>query len=259
VLADGTAYYPYVKVIQVAGKTVSQVRAELTEQLRRNIKNPQLDVRVSLFRGKRAYVTGMVAQPLAVAITDVPLRVQDAISSAKGFLPEADWSDVKLTRGGRTYTLDLLALYERGDVSQNWLLVDGDVLNVGDRNRNRVFVLGEVRRQQAKLMVNRRMSLAEALGDSDWFDMATANTSQIFVLRGSYDAPSIFHLDAASPDAILLAAQFPLRPRDVVFVGANKVSNWNRVMAQILPTIQGTWYLFDLGQRYIGPSKPLLQ
>jgi len=257
VKADGTIFYPYAGTLSVAGKNVDQVREELTERLRRNIKNPQLDVKVAVYRGKRMYVTGMVLQPTTVPITDVPMRVQDAIAAAKGFLAEADWSDVTLTRGGRAYKLDLLALYERGDVSQNWLLVDGDVVNVGDRNRNRVFVLGEVQKPQAKLMTQGRMSLAEALGDSEWFDLTTSNPAQIYVLRGNYSAPFIFHLDAGSPDALLLAAQFPLRPLDVVYVSTAELTRWNRVMTQILPTIEGLWYLLDLGQVYFGPGSPV--
>jgi polysaccharide export outer membrane protein len=106
-------------------------------------------------------------------------------------------------------------------------------------------------------MTQGRMTLAEALGDSEWFDLATANPAQIFVLRGNYDAPSIYHLDASSADAILLAAQFPLRPRDVVYVSTRGLTHWNRAMTQILPTLQGIWYPFDLGQRYIGPAKPI--
>jgi polysaccharide export outer membrane protein len=257
VKADGTAFYPYAGLLQVAGKTVSQVREELTERLRSNIKNPQLDVRVAVYRGKRVYVTGMVVQPTTVPVTDIPLRVQDAIAAARGFQPEADWSDVKLTRGAWTYKLDLLALYERGDVSQNWLLVDGDVVNVGDRNGNRVFVLGEVKKQQAKVMTQGRMTLAEALGESEWFIPESANAAKIYVLRGNYSEPLVFHLDAASPDALLLATQFPMQARDVVYVSTYALTRWNRVMTQILPTIQGIWYLLDVTQRYVGPGSPV--
>ena len=31
-------------------------------------------------------------------------------------------------------------MYERGDMTQNWLLQDGDIVNVGDRFQNRIFV-----------------------------------------------------------------------------------------------------------------------
>jgi polysaccharide export outer membrane protein len=182
-------------------------------------------------------------------ITDVPLRVQDAIAFARGFTADADQSNVTLSRGGQTYHLDLLALYELGDVSQNWMLQDGDVINVGDRTRNRVFVMGEVRQQQAKVMVKRRMTLAEAIGDSGGVDLVTANVSKIYVFRGDYHTPNIFRLDASSPDALLLATQFELQPRDVVFVSVYELTRFNRVVEQILPTVQVLFEVADLANR----------
>jgi polysaccharide export outer membrane protein len=236
--ADGTVFYPYAGVIPVAGKTVSEVREFLAQRLATVIEKPQLDVRIAAFRGKRVQVTGEVVAPSPMPIMDVPLRVQDAIAWGKGFTPDADLTNVTLTRDGKTYQLDLLALYERGDLSQNWLLNDGDVVNVGDRNRNRVFVMGEVKLQQAKLMMKKRMTLAEAIGDSGGFDFIAANTNKIYVIRGAYSAPSIYRLDASSADALLLAAHFELKPRDIVYVATNELTRWNRVIAQILPTAQ---------------------
>jgi polysaccharide export outer membrane protein len=250
VQTDGTIFYPYIGVVQVAGKTVTEVRSILTDRLKNVIVRPQLDVRIAAFRGKRVQITGEVVSPSTMPLTDVPLRVQDAIAFAKGFSPEtfatggaaglvgADPSNVTLTRDGKTYRLDLLALYENGDLSQNWLLKDGDIINVGDRNRNRVFVMGEVRTQQAKLMVKKRMTLAEAIGDSGGFDPIAANVGRIYVLRGDFSAPSIYRLDASSADALLLATQFQLRPKDVVYVSTYELTRWNRVISQILPTVE---------------------
>jgi polysaccharide export outer membrane protein len=244
---DGTTYYPHVGVIHVAGKTLPEVRAILTEKLARDIMKPQLDVRIAAFRGKRVQVTGEVIAPVTMPLTDVPLRVQDAIAFAKGFIPEslvpggpagADPSNVTLTRDGKTYRLDLLALYEGGDLSQNWLLKDGDVINVGDRNRNRIFVMGEVKQQQAKLMVKRRMTLAEAIGDSGGIDPVASAVGKIYVIRGDFNVPSIYRLDASSADALLLATQFQLRPKDIVYVATYDLTRWNRIMTQILPTVQ---------------------
>jgi len=264
--ADGSIFYPYVGAVQVAGKTVEEVRRLLTESIARAITRPQIDVRVAGFRGKKVQVTGEVVAPSTVPITDIPLRVQDALALAKGFTSESDFSRVTLSRGGKTYELDLQALYEQGDTSQNWLLQDGDVLNVPDRSRNKVFVIGEVRAPQSRVMVRGRMTLAEALTDIsgitsavsaaatggttiNWLDPAAANPAKIYVIRGSYDAPRIYHLDASSPDAILLATEFPLQPRDVVFVSTYELSRFNRVVQQILPTIQGIWQTYDIIQR----------
>jgi polysaccharide export outer membrane protein len=98
--------------------------------------------------------------------------------------------------------------------------------------------MGEVRVPQAKLMVKRRMTLSEAIGDSGGFDPLTANVGRIYVIRGNFDAPAIYRLDASSADALLLATQFQLAPGDVVFVATYELSRWNRVMTQIVPTVQ---------------------
>ncbi|NMO18131.1 sugar ABC transporter substrate-binding protein [Pyxidicoccus fallax] len=247
VAPDGTMFFPHAGVIRVAGMTLPQIRELLTQRLTSVIERPQLDVRVAGFRGQKVQVTGEVATPSTVPITDVPLRVQDAISQARGLGPEADLRSVVLTREGRTYTIDLQALYEEGDISQNWLLQDGDILHVPDRSRNKVFVLGEVRRPSSRVMVKGRMSLAEAIGDSEGFDPVTSNPSKVYVIRGNFDRPSIYKLDAGSPDALLLATQFQLQPRDVVFVSAHDLTRWNRIISQIEPTVQLLWETVRIG------------
>jgi len=249
VQADGTVFYPHVGVVEVAGKTVPEIRTTLTGRLRKYVEDPQLDVRVVAFRGKRVAVTGEVAQPSTVPLTDVPLRAQDAIAAARGLTPNSWTRAVSLTRGGKVTRLDLQAFYDEGDVSQNWLLEDGDVLHVPSREEYKVFVLGEVRQPSSKVMPKGRMTLAEAIGDSAGFDPLTSNPGGVYVFRGRYEAPHVFRLDASSPDALLLAAQFQLEPHDVVYVATYKLASWNRVVQQLLPTIQGLWQTVDLANR----------
>jgi polysaccharide export outer membrane protein len=249
VQADGTVFYPHVGVVPVAGKTLPEIRTALTERLRKVVQGPQLDVRVAAFRGQRFHVAGEVVAPGAYPISDVPLRVADAIALAKGFTTTAFPGDVTLVRGGRPQRLDLRALFEDGDRSQNWLLQDGDMIHVASAAQHKVFVLGEVRKPSSKLMSRGHMTLAEAIGDSEGFDPVTSNPGAVYVLRGRYDAPEAYRLDASSADALLLAAQFELEPLDVVFVAPYALTSWNRVIQQILPTVQGLWQSVDLANR----------
>ena len=249
VLADGTMFYPHVGVLPVAGKTIPEIRALLTERLRKVIERPQLDVRVVAFRGKRVQVTGDVVKPSTLPLTDVPLRVQDAVAQAGGLGPSAWSRSVTLTRAGQVHRLDLQALYDQGDVSQNWLLQDGDILNVPSRQQNKVFVMGEVRHPSSRLMAKGRMTLAEAISDSEGFDPLTSNPGEVYVIRGRYETPRVFNLDASSADALLLAVQFQLEPLDVVYVAPYALANWNRFVSQLMPTIQSLWQTADLANR----------
>lgn len=236
VTEDGSIYYPYVGIIPVAGKTTREVRAILAQKLSRVIEKVQIDVRVISYRSKRIYLVGEVSKPGQQPITDIPMTILEAVNLAGGFTKDADHSQVLLTRAGTTWRVDLQSLYEDGAVSQNVKLEAGDIVNVPDRSLNKVFVLGEVQKPGSYYMNKKRITLAEALADAGYVNELSANPKYIFVMRGQADSPELYHLDSKSPDALLLADRFPLRPRDIVFVDAAEVARWNRVISNVLPT-----------------------
>lgn len=243
---DGTFFYPYVGIVQAAGRTVEEIRAELTSRLSKYIEFVQLDVRVAAYRSQRVYVVGEVAQPGVQLVKDIPLTVLEAINNAGGVNSDADLRNIILTRSDKTYNINLLNLYEGGDITQNVLLQHGDVLNVPDSALNKVFVLGEtnhfvaggaIGRSRSLVMNKARMTLTEALSEAGGFDQETSDPSRIFVFRGGLGKPEIYHLDAKSPDALLLADRFPLQPRDVIYVDRAEGIRWNQIIGQIQPTI----------------------
>ncbi len=257
VRGDGTIFYPYVGVIHVAGRTVEEIREMLADRLKGYIESPQVDVRVARFRGQRVYVTGEVLKPGIYAIGDQGMTVLDAINQAGGVSISAragnaaslaftpDLAHVTVMRDGRLIHVNLRALLKDGDVSQNIPLRAGDIVHVPSNYRNKVFVLGEVRNQGALVMAEGRMSLTEAISEAGGFDQATSNPARVFVIRGQRPGkgerlkkPLVYRLNAESPDAILLADQFELRPRDIVFVSTASVVRWGRVLNQLSGTIQ---------------------
>lgn len=247
---DGNIFYPYAGVIKAVGKTVEEIREELTQKLSIYIEQVQLDVRVTSYRSQRVYVVGEVATPGIQLVKDIPLTVLEAINSAGGLGPEADSRNITLTRNGKTYSINLLTLYEGGDISQNVLLEHGDVLNVPDRQFNKVFVLGETnivnsfaagtnstQRSRSVFMNKGRMTLTEAISEGGGINQETADAARIFIFRGGVGKPEIYHLDAKSPDALLLADRFPLQPRDVIYVDRAEGIRWNQIINQIQPTV----------------------
>ena len=234
---DGTIYYPYVGVLKLGGKTLAEARVLLTEKLGKYIEDVKLDVRMAAFKSQRIYVVGEVREPGVKNINDIAPTMLEMINRSGGFAGEADRRNITLTRNGKTYRVDLLALYENGDSSQNVLLESGDVINVWDRQLNKVFVLGEVNVPGSYLMNKHRKSLAEALSDAGGVDELTSNPGQIFVVRGGSERSEIFHLDARSPDALLLADRFALLPRDVIYVDAADIVRWNRVITNVSQTV----------------------
>jgi polysaccharide export outer membrane protein len=82
-----------------------------------------------------------------------------------------------------------------------------------------------------------RMTLTEALSEAGGFNQEASDAARIFVFRGGTDKLQIFHLDAKSPDALLLSEHFPLEPHDVIFVDRAEGIRWNQIIAQIQPTV----------------------
>lgn len=248
---DGTFFYPYVGVIQAAGRTVEEIREELTQRLSKYIERVQLDVRIASYRSQRVYVVGEVTQAGIQLVKDIPLTVLEAINNAGGAKPEADLRNITLTRDDKTYSINLLSLYEGGDITQNVLLKHGDLLNIPDSSLNKVFVLGEtglaagaggaastgLSMSRSLIMNKARLTLTEALSDVGGVNQTTSDAARIFIFRGNLGKSEIFHLDAKSPDALLLADRFPLQPRDVVFVDRAEGIRWNQIIAQIQPTL----------------------
>ncbi|WP_428353656.1 polysaccharide biosynthesis/export family protein [Methyloprofundus sp.] len=94
---DGNFYYPYVGNIKAAGKTVEEIRAELSRKLSKYIERVQLDVRVASYRSQRAYIVGEVNQPGIQLVKDIPLTVLEAINNAGGVTGESDQRSITLT------------------------------------------------------------------------------------------------------------------------------------------------------------------
>ncbi|MCK0538700.1 polysaccharide export protein [Alcanivorax quisquiliarum] len=245
---DGTIFYPYVGSISVAGLRVTEIRDLITERISRYIENPQVDVSVAAFRSQRVYVSGSVREPGAYPVTNVPMRLLDAVNAAGGLDEYADWRQVILTRDGQDYILSLRAIYERGDARYNVLLRSGDVVHVGRGDDNKVFVLGEVERPNALVMGRNGLTLAEALAESGGINELQANASGVFVMRRAEDIePSgeryidLYQLNMKNAAALVLADEFVLSPRDIVYVTAAPVARWNRLISQLLPTVQGLY------------------
>ena len=235
---DGYMFYPYVGLLKAEGKTVAEVRDELTTKISDYIRNPQLDVRVIGFRSQRVYVVGEVQEPGVLPLTDLPMTIADAINLSGGLTPLAFKSGVNVSRDGKVYDIDLRELYDFADATQNLVLKHGDIVNVLDRSQQKVFVMGEVTSPGPVEIINGTLNLSATIGEVGGVRQTTANPSAIYVIRGSTtDDPQIFHLDAGFATGMLLAERFQMHSQDVVFVDAAGVSQWNRVISQLLPSV----------------------
>lgn len=104
------------------------------------------------------------------------------------------------------------------------------------------FLAGELKTTQIPLPFERTMSLANVLFNAagGGLNMMVADYGQIYVLRRETDPQmagglTAYHLDAENVANLAVATEFQIHANDIVFVAAQLVTNWNRVLSQLTP------------------------
>jgi polysaccharide export outer membrane protein len=208
-------------------------------------------------------ITGEVKNPGTVNLDDTPKGVLDAIAAVGGLAGTASRRQVMLFRNGNAYRVNLAGLLSGSHLVTNPALQAGDVIHVPSQTIDQIFMLGQVSRSQPIVVQQNTMSLVEALTTVGGVDRVNAKGSGILVFRLPQDAfvasnrlpvererppASIFLFDLSRPEGMLLASEFQLLPRDVVYVDSTLLSKYNSIIASLLPTVNSLFYAAEINQ-----------
>ena len=231
----GRIQFPLIGLLGLDGKTEEEARALLTGKLARYIANPNVTLRVQAYRSRRVYVDGAVRTPGLQAIDDLPMTLVEALNRAGGMQANADQSRLVIERGDKRYHVNLRELVQKGVNPGAILLVHGDLVRVHSRDESKVFVSGEVITPKALTMHDGRLTLNEALGETGGISPLSGDARQVYVVRKTPERTRVFRLDARDSGALAMAETFELRPKDVVYVAASPLANWNRHLSLLFP------------------------
>lgn len=182
---DGAVSLPLLGEVKAAGKTTTQLAADLTRLFGKYLKTPSISVTVREFRIDRIYILGQVSRPGEYQLRP-GIGIMELLASAGGPTNRADLAKVVVIRG-RTNALQLnlleaLATNRNPDVK----LAAGDVLFIPETDR-RIVVLGQVNRPGAyDLLEGQRVSdlIAAAGGVTN-----RAAPQSSFIVRGAQQIP----------------------------------------------------------------------
>src|SRR5207249_992695 len=108
-------------------------------------------------------------------------------------------------------------LFWKGDLSQNIELEPDDYLYIANSESNNVYVLGEVTHPGLQAFAP-NLGVLGAIAARGGFNRS-AFRERVLVVRGSLSSPQLFTLNTNNT-LKGRAADFPLKPNDIVFVNA---------------------------------------
>lgn len=138
---DGKIAVPLVGEVQVVGKSPAKLSAELTENLKHYLNNPQVTVNIVKYHTIRIYVLGEVNRPGMYEL-EKQHNLLDALGAAGGYTRYAVRKGVYVIRNTGSYQIaNLDQLLKKGDLTQNYTLAEGDVLYL---NRNGISFVNDI-------------------------------------------------------------------------------------------------------------------
>ena len=242
----GNVDLPDIPPIYVAGLTLEEARQAIQSCYCNHIQGIEVFLKYRDRLSRKVELTGAVSTP--VIPVDGKIRLYDVLAIAQ--VPNnANFFKSYVVREGLQLPIDLYKLVNEGDMCQNIVMRGGDRIFIANPNDTTVMVMGEVGSPRAVNLPYGFMSLREALVSAGGIPF-TGNRDSIQVIRGNLQNPKIYvlswdHIIHLPNDSLLLM------PGDTVYVTEKPITQWNRVIDQLLPsclgvqTAYGTYRVFS--------------
>ncbi len=196
---DGRVSFGLVENLDVSGLTAPELDDLLTARLGQYLKKPRIDVRVKEHKSKTVRLLGAVARTTHFYSGAGEYRLKgkttmlELLTRAGGPTDDADLKSVLVRRkSGETVSLNLYRTIIQGDVSQDIVLNDGDLIYLPtlSKEANRVYVFGEVQRPGAYTFRGSEMRLIDAISEAGGIT-PFASQAETRVVRGDITRPEI--------------------------------------------------------------------
>ncbi len=196
---DGRISFGLVENLAIDGRTARELDELLTARLEQYLKKPRVDVNVTQHKSKSVRLLGAVSRTNVFGSGAGEYKLQgrttvlEMLTLAGGPTDDADLKSVRIRRkSGETVSLNLYQAIIQGDLSQDLVLNDGDLIYLPtlSKEANRVYVFGEVQRPGAYTFRGSEMRLIDAISEAGG-TTPFAYQADTRVVRGDITQPEI--------------------------------------------------------------------
>jgi len=248
---DGTLKVPFAGEVPVAGRSPQQIEEEIVQRLTGKANQPQVLVRVTRNVSSNATVVGEVAQSLRMPLTPMGERLLDALATAGGVRQPVDKITIQLSRDGQVLAMPLDTIIQ--DPRQNIFLQPGDVITALHQPLS-FTALGATGRNEEINFEAKGITLAQALGRIGGLQDMRADAKGVFIFRFEDPAaveagdkplphtpegkiPVVYRANLKDPRIFLMAQNFPMQDKDVVYVANATVAELQKFMSLLTSSI----------------------
>lgn len=243
VRTDGFITLPLIGDVEVQGLTMDEATKAIEARYKKYIRNPKAILIGYEFSSGKFTIMGKVALPGLYPI-EKDLRVLDAIALSGGFsvghfrnstVELADLEHSYVVRAERVLPVDFVALIKKGRTEHNIPIAPGDYIYVPSSRNQEVYVIGAVKTPDAygyrdSLTLTQVITYAQGT-------VVGARETEIRVIRGGLSSPMVYCVNFKKiKNGTLL--DFRLAPGDIVFVPKTRLTRWNDVIEQVLPSVR---------------------
>lgn len=229
----GTISLPFLEPVQVAGRSLSEVRQQV-DGLYRGVleERPQVDVKILSCSSLHVDVSGEVARPGAYSICDDLMTVGEVLNRAGGLTNDANFGRGVLVRDGVPFLLN----YRQpvASTASDVLLEAGDKIHFPSLREQVIYVFGEVENQGVFQIPGKGKDVLAALAEAGGADVVTGRARKFYLIRPSSNGRTVYEIDMGE---LLVGPPIALVDGDRLFVPPTSLATWNRWWRQFLPSI----------------------
>ena len=235
---DGSVTIPYVGQVVVQDQTKEEAQQFINDVLKDFYKEPETIVKIEAYNSSYVYITGAIARPQSILLSEQPLKLLDSLMQA-GYVKDQQTYNKKalLRRGNEVYDIDLYKLLNLNKTELNFYLRKEDVLHIKESDIDQAYAFGEFSRP-GPVSVYKDLTLTELLA-TQGINQATAKQKAIYVLREDVTKflhIDIYEIDIRNPAALVAANNFYILPNDIIFIPSTGLVEWNKIITLLTPS-----------------------
>lgn len=256
--STGFIFVPYAGRLKAAGNTPEALRRVITDRLKDQTPDPQVQVR--RLAGDGATVTIIGAGGQGVFPIERPTRTLSAmLAAAGGIATEPEITQITVLRGDQQGKVWFQDLFENPQL--DIALRGGDRILIEQDTRS-FTALGATASQSRVPFESQTLSALEAIAQVGGLLASAADPTGVFVFRnesaevagqvlGRTDliGPQrmVYVLDLTEPNGMFMARDFVIRDSDTLYVTEAPFAQWNKIIAASVGTLSSVDTLTTLG------------